>query len=1472
MNKTKIKTMLMFALAILGGSVWAEVPQPVYTWDGEGGEAVDTIYGKRVYSVSSNVINTVDLNLNVSANNFTFSYWSKMTDGARWRNYAGFSDGVETSGGGLMIQKSSDTTINVYGSGAANNKIPLGDDGNGCRFTLSSSYQLLTFVSLDGTLKVYVDGVLKAETTPIAEDGWANFSSDTPMKYFGLGIAPNTRGGSAGNGYIPAYIADARIYNQALTSEQVSELYNSYVGEIAKTDKSIISLNISKYNGSNYDATLYDTYVAGLEPVPGAAWVNLDGGASGNVATNLYWDGTQLARVENQYSVEYASATTYRWTWAADGILKTYLDDGVVDGHRAKINVANIPFAEYSVIVYCATDQQNVKFSPVTVNDETYTVNAEGVTVKGADTFGASRGIVAKYATTATGNAIKIDNLSGDLSIQGGANDNGARGGIAAIQIVASKTIARVEGDVPASEMEWTSELSGESDAKIIVGESAFVNLDEGIAANKMEIIGGPILFGGEGGLNFSSTVVGADTDVSEVNGTVSLGDVTIESGKKLTVVQTNVCSSITRQANSTLKITGDITNVNDLFFADNCVLETSGNVVLLDQTVTETLKGRGWVLSGGESSVSNLYMAAGAQWANAGNRSMLTLKNGAKLTVTSDAAVIGRAKTDGAMMFAECGNGSLVTITGEGTELKVPNGAINLSRDGATIATVSGGALLQAYKLGGTSNSSTLTIDGATLRLGKDGVQDGIVKMTACKMILTNATLSAAGDWSVAADSTASQIEVRDSLTVELNGKNVVLRNMTISENVDLIVKGPGVLNASELNGRFKSCRITDDAEVIVNAGSEGSVDVAEGSSIKLILSDEQFALEYSAFVSGLGSCNFVRTSDGSFVVVTTGVTRVDNEFKYKTTTPVWKPTNESSDWYDEDLWSNGVRPTSGNIVIDTSLLTTDVSVTVPSEFTSVKITGNEKNPATINFVKKSGSIEIYGNVILSGEFPDNLIFGTGSEVVINNVNSNDVTVPSGATVILNGSDEESNIKSFGKFIVSQGGSLKTRGYLSLTLQSNGEFEVCDGTAVLTAAQSQSVKGTVTINKGATLTSASNDAIAYNGSTIVHVHGELDMSATRWTVGGSSELHLYGGALVYGSGEGSNGILDFYRSGDVVCIHKSQDEDPLTTSEVSGFVRVRNGSAQINIDEGAYVTFSGGLGHNPAEACKLTRTGAGGFIGTNYLKGVILDLGNHANVLGRFVSMSGENELIIQGLDNGNTSFCSNDTKDDPVIKVESESTLKLSSRDYSGWNGSVTEHGWIVNNGTLKLAAKDGGSRFFREHIVIRQGSNTIVEQNAAGENNQPPADRAIALYGGAPSAELAQIQLLEGASAITTNGTAEAKVLYLGNDSTGGYGDKGAGILVGKGAELTIEPTIKGGDKLVKWGDGMLKFTGPMGEYSGRLTLNRGKISIAPSCGFTGEVVTEAERVTVSKSVAEDGTVVYRLSPKYFFIRIR
>ena len=193
------------------------VPTPVYTWDGTGGTASgETVYTKPIYTVENKVINTADAGLTIPSNNFTFSYWAKMTNGANWRNYAGFSDTT----GGLMIQKSGGSTINIYSSGSVGNISP------NCQFTLSSETpQWLTFVSQEGTLKVYVDGVYVSETTPT---NWPSFATSSSMTYFGLGIAPNTSGGSAGNGYIPALIGDARIYDVALTAEQVKAVYDAY--------------------------------------------------------------------------------------------------------------------------------------------------------------------------------------------------------------------------------------------------------------------------------------------------------------------------------------------------------------------------------------------------------------------------------------------------------------------------------------------------------------------------------------------------------------------------------------------------------------------------------------------------------------------------------------------------------------------------------------------------------------------------------------------------------------------------------------------------------------------------------------------------------------------------------------------------------------------------------------------------------------------------------------------------------------------------------------------------------------------------------------------------------------------------------------------------------------------------------------------------------------------------------------------
>ena len=460
----------------------------------------------------------------------------------------------------------------------------------------------------------------------------------------------------------------------------------------------------------------------------------------------------------------------------------------------------------------------------------------------------------------------------------------------------------------------------------------------------------------------------------------------------------------------------------------------------------------------------------------------------------------------------------------------------------------------------------------------------------------------------------------------------------------------------------------------------------------------------------------------------------------------------------------------------------------------------------------------------------------------------------------ILEGGASAEEIVAFGEITVRPGEVLKTTGYLSMTLTSDGVVDVLDGCVEVTKKNDKSIKGTIYIREGAEWINKSSDAVAYDGNTatIVHVYGKLNMSDSRWTFGGNSVLHLYGGSEMCGRGDGNgaNGIFDFYRGGDILQVHLSDKEGASNVAKITGYLRLRTETCNAKIDEGALLEMSGGIGYGNT----LVRTGAGGFTKV-FLDGTTLDLGAHRNTQARFVSRKGANTIKIVG--DGDSSFCGNDSKEDPVIKVERGSTLTLAFQDFSGWAGNVTEHGWIINNGTLNLTA-NGGSRFFRDHIVIGDGATTVVVQNSD--------NRSQILYGGADAAEQAQIQLPEGTATISTNGTAEVKAFYLGNDGAGGYGGRGAGISVGRNAVLTLEPAVKGGDKLVKWGAGAVVFAGKMDEFSGALILNGGSIEMLPVCNYQGTVTTEVEKMQVIRTDMADGTIRYKVSPKYFVIRIR
>ena len=252
----------------------------------------------------------------------------------------------------------------------------------------------------------------------------------------------------------------------------------------APEDKETISLNFYSTQGSVSGE-------AGLVAADG--WNNL--GNSGSESALNVWTGEKA--VSYPMALTYSSNNGYQWTTATDAFLKGYLDDG---GNQAQVSLTGIPFEEYSVIVYAATDTADRKFSSVTINGQAY-IGTPGATTLGYALpvynntharYGASHALTAAYGT----NALRVDGLSGNLTIAGGANQYSARGGIAAIQIINT-------GDpLPDAQIiDWTTqpaeqlktsalpELTNVS-VQLKLADGVTLEMDSDITGHTIEIVG----------------------------------------------------------------------------------------------------------------------------------------------------------------------------------------------------------------------------------------------------------------------------------------------------------------------------------------------------------------------------------------------------------------------------------------------------------------------------------------------------------------------------------------------------------------------------------------------------------------------------------------------------------------------------------------------------------------------------------------------------------------------------------------------------------------------------------------------------------------------------------------------------------------------------------------------------------------------------------------------------------------------
>ena len=209
-------------------------------------------------------------------------------------------------------------------------------------------------------------------------------------------------------------------------------------------------------------------------------------------STAMFADGLSLLtwQAHNVYAEE-GSLT-------AGTFIQGYLDDG----NNVNITLSNVPYATYDVIIYCSTDNSTKSFKAKTVNGTIYTWDATAGATVTTDNANATWGLASAAAGKAVygANTIRVNNLSGPLTIAGGTNDNNARGCISAIQIMPAGTSTAPEMTVgtagQTTQATWTGASwnveNAPTSGNVIINTAGDVELsiDEAVALSAITVTG----------------------------------------------------------------------------------------------------------------------------------------------------------------------------------------------------------------------------------------------------------------------------------------------------------------------------------------------------------------------------------------------------------------------------------------------------------------------------------------------------------------------------------------------------------------------------------------------------------------------------------------------------------------------------------------------------------------------------------------------------------------------------------------------------------------------------------------------------------------------------------------------------------------------------------------------------------------------------------------------------------------------
>ncbi len=297
------------------------------------------------------------------------------------------------------------------------------------------------------------------------------------------------------------------------------------------------------------------------------------------------------------------------------------------------------------------------------------------------------------------------------------------------------------------------------------------------------------------------------------------------------------------------------------------------------------------------------------------------------------------------------------------------------------------------------------------------------------------------------------------------------------------------------------------------------------------------------------------------------------------------------------------------------------------------------------------------------------------------------------------------------GTFVVSTSGTMTipagltvaAEGDITLHLTNNGTFTVASGNVTVTGGQS--VRGTVNVQEGATLTVGSTDLTPYDGnaSIVFNVYGTLDFGVTRQTWLPTTKLNFYTGSTVKGYGNVNPTHL-FQRcaiqlhNGDSTFAFKLKEGESSGSIQFDAVVSLQSGNATLDVEEGVTVN-CGKVSYNGSERVPffseegkaLTKSGNGTVV-------ITTDLAVPSTIAGgrlEFAAAEGET-VTVSGLIGGSSG----------TLALTGDGTIALGAEHEFAGTYVVTAKTITLDSATLPLSS--AYSQTLTSRIIAQSGTN--------------------------------------------------------------------------------------------------------------------------------------------------------------------